>query len=139
MICNNSLTLLIYMAADNNLDSPAIKDLESIRKASTGSNMNIVVQLDRRPFPNRREGFRYHFKNGKETFVEELGDINSGNPMELKAFIDESSKAAYSSDKLIVIVWGHGSGIDDRNMYDANGEKDYSKVKRYKLFKDKKL
>jgi len=40
-------TLLIYMAADNDLDSFAEKDLETIKRASEESDMNIVVQFDR--------------------------------------------------------------------------------------------
>lgn len=137
MLENTSVTLLIYMAADNNLDSSAMKDLESIKKASIESNMDIIVQLDRRPIPDTRVSFRYHYKNGKKEKIKELWEINSGCPTQLKAFIEESV-SAYPSDKLIVIVWSHGSGIDDRNIYTNEGKKDYSKVKRFKLFKDKK-
>ena len=129
----NKLTLLIYMAADNNLDKEALKDLESIRTSSVGSNINIVVQLDRDTLPNVREGFRYHFQNGEE-HVEKLGEFNSGDPELLKTFIEEAM-SKYSSEKVIVIVWSHGSGVDDKNPYaDFIGTKKEREVKRSKLF-----
>jgi len=131
-------TLLIYMAVDNNLDKAAMKDLESIRKASFYSSIDIVVQLDRDTLPNVREGFRYHFKNGVES-VKRLSKFNSGDPQLLQDFIEESMEA-YPSEKVIVIVWSHGSGIDDKNPYATfvGLNKKKSKVKRTKLFESKK-
>lgn len=128
----NNITLLIYMAADNNLDKAAMKDLESIRKASKGSSINIVVQLDRNTLPNVREGFRYHFKNGEES-VERLEEFNSGDSGILKKFIEDAS-ATYSSEKLIVIVWSHGSGIDDKNPYKMWEKEKTPTITRKKLF-----
>ncbi len=110
------------MAADNNLDPSAMQDLESIRKASIYSDMDIVVQLDRWEFVDAKEGFRHHFKQGVETIIKELGEVNSGDPKILKAFIEESAEA-YPSDKLIVVIWSHGSGVDDMDVYNPSREK----------------
>ena len=89
----STLTLLIFMAADNNLDSSAMKDLESIRKSSFYSDMDIVVQLDRWEFVDAKESFRYHLKGGEEKIIKRLGEVNSGDPAVLKSFIEESAKA----------------------------------------------
>ena len=117
----NRLTLLIYMAADNNLDGAGEEDLESIRKGSFESDMTIVVQRDRWAFVDEAETVRYHIKGG-EIFKEEiLGETNTGDPKVLKSFIEESAKA-YPSEKLIVVIWSHGSGVDDFDIY--NGKRD---------------
>ncbi len=129
-----TLTLLIFMAADNNLDSSAMKDLESIRKSSFYSDMNIVVQLDRWEFVDAKESFRYHIKGGEEKIIKRLGEVNSGNPAVLKSFIEESAKA-YPSDKVIVVIWSHGLGVDDKDVYI-----DVSNVERERFFvKEKKI
>jgi len=122
------------MAADNNLDSSAMKDLESIKKSSFYSDMDIVVQLDRWEFVDTKESLRYHIKGGEEKIIKRLGEVNSGDPAVLKSFIEESAKA-YSSDKLIVVVWSHGSGVDDRDVYSY-----VSNVERERFFvKEKKI
>jgi hypothetical protein len=126
------ITLLIYMAADNDLDPAARNDLESIRQASLYSDMDIVVQLDRWEFVDAKEGFRYHFKGGEESLIKELGEVNSGSPVTLKTFIEESAKA-YPSDKLMVVIWSHGSGVDDRDFYDKSSKRELMFVEKEEI------
>ncbi|CAA6801873.1 MAG: Unknown protein [uncultured Sulfurovum sp.] len=116
------LTLLIYMAADNNLDSAALNDLESIRKGSMFSEMDIVLQLDRWEFVDAKETIRYHVKEGEVKEIKRMGESNTGDLRILKEFIEESAKA-YPSEKLIVIIWSHGSGVDDYNGYEGKRER----------------
>lgn len=117
----NKLTLLIYMAADNNLDSAALNDLESIRKGSMFSEMDIVLQLDRWEFVDTKETIRYHVKEGEVNEIKRMGESNTGDPRILKEFIEESAEA-YPSEKLIVIIWSHGSGVDDYDIYKGKRE-----------------
>jgi hypothetical protein len=105
------------MAADNDLDSFAEKDLETIKRASEDSDMNIVVQFDRNEFVDQPNTVRVSIKNGEVLKEEDLGETNTGDPLVLRTFIEESVEA-YPSDKLIVIVWSHGSGVDDHDVYD---------------------
>jgi hypothetical protein len=116
------LTLLIYMAADNDLDEAGEEDLESLRRGSMDSDMTIVVQRDRWAFVDEAETVRYHIKEGEIFKEERLGETNTGDPEVLKAFIEESARA-YPSEKLIVIIWSHGTGVDDFDMYTANRER----------------
>ena len=118
----NKLTLLIYMAADNNLNDSAEEDLESLRKGSSYSEMDIVVQLDRWEFVDVQESIRYHIKGGEVKEIARLGETNTGDPKILKNFIEESAKA-YPSEKLMVIVWSHGTGVDDFDIYSAKRER----------------
>ena len=129
-----ALTLLIFMAADNDLDSSAMKNLESIRKSSFYSDMNIVVQLDRWEFVDVKDSFRYHIKGGEAKIIKRLGEVNSGDPTVLKNFIEESAKA-YPSDKVIVVVWSHSSGVDDKDVY---SNVSYAERERF-FVKEKKI
>jgi len=127
----DSITLLIYMASDNNLCKASLKNLDSIRKASKNSFMNIIVQLDCKPYPDTLEGFRYYFKNGKEQLIKNLGEVNSGDPDTLKNFINELS-LEYPSNKLMLVISSHGTGVDDRNFYNPLREE----IKRKKFFEE---
>lgn len=96
-------------------------DLESLRKGSYNSDITVIVQLDRWEFVDKEETIRYHIKGGEQTEIKRLGETNSADPVVLKNFIEESAQA-YSSDKLMVVIWSHGSGVDDRNFYEPKRE-----------------
>jgi len=110
------------MSADNNLNESAEEDLESLRKGSLYSKIDIVVQLDRWEFVDEQETIRYHIKSGEIEEIARLGETNTGDPKILKNFIEESAKA-YPSEKLMVIVWSHGTGVDDFDIYSAKRER----------------
>jgi len=116
MARESKATLLIYMASDNNLDGAGEDDLESLRKGSFYSDMTIVVQRDRWSYAEFSETIRYHIKNGDIFKEERLGETNTGDPDVLKRFIEESAKN-YPSQKLIVVIWSHGTGVDDLDIY----------------------
>jgi len=63
----------------------------------------------------------YLIKDGELTEIKRLGETNAGDPAVLKSFIEESAKA-YPSDKLMVVIWSHGSRVDDANIYDRKRE-----------------
>ena len=111
------------MAADNDLDTFANEDLERIKESSQNSSMNIIVQYDRNEFVDNPNTFRIVIKNGEVLEEVNLGETNTGNPIVLNTFIEESVRA-YPSDKLIVIIWSHGSGVDDRDVYDGVKERE---------------
>ena len=110
------------MAADNNLDGAGEEDLESIVKGSLASEATIVVQRDRWAFVDDAETIRYHIKGGEILKEEVLGETNTGDPKVLKDFI-EASVEAYPSDKLIVVIWSHGMGVDDFDPYNGKRER----------------
>ena len=109
------VTLLIYMASDNDLARYAEQDLERIIESSYSSDMRVIVQY-KQSFVNN-PALRVVIKNGELVDEEDLGQINMANPKVLNSFIEASAKT-YPTDKFIVILWSHGSGIDDRDIYD---------------------
>ena len=129
------LTLLVYMAADNDLESHAIKNLKALEQAEF-SGMNILVLLD------RSEGYDETNDNWTDTRLFEvthdstngasivskridcppLGisktsnvELDMGNYNVLRSFVD-FAKAKYSAEKYALIIWGHGTGWRSTNL-----------------------
>ena len=109
-------TLLIYMASDNNLEYHAQEELERIIESSIDSSINIVVQYDAKRFVDTPDTLRLFIQNGEIVKEQELGELNTGDPTVLREFI-ESASAFYPADKNILIIWSHGSGVDDMDVY----------------------
>jgi len=136
---NKKLTLMIYMAADNDLESYALANLKEIEKALI-QEVNVLVLLD------RSEGYDETCGNWTDTRLYEVlhddggsSSINSrrldcpaldltsseateldmSNSSVLQKFI-EFGKVNYKAEKYALIIWGHGGGwkafaIDDRS------------------------
>ena len=50
-------TVMVYMAADNNLDRAALKDIAEMAKVGSNEKVNILVQLDREADQKTRRFF----------------------------------------------------------------------------------
>ena len=125
-------TFIIYMAADNDLESAAIADfneLEAVRLG--GAPVSIIVLLDRSPDFDATNGnwsgarvfeIKSDPRGLTSTFVSaqidclELGltadteiDLNTADPLVLSRFID-FSKRVYPAEQYALFIWGHGNG-----------------------------
>ena len=134
------LTLMIYMAADNDLESYALSNLKAMEKASF-NNMNVLVLLD------RAEGYDETNDNWTDTrlfevqhdrgsgstikskrltcpqlglSVSENTELDTGRASVLKSFL-EFGKDAYEAENYALIVWGHGTGWRAVAMDDHTG------------------
>ena len=123
------LTLLVYMAADNDLERHTIKNLKALEQADF-DGINILVLLD------RSEGYDETNDNWTDTRLFEVShdstngasivskridcpplgiskttnvELDMGNYNVLRSFID-FAKANYSAEKYALIIWGHGTG-----------------------------
>lgn len=132
------LTLMVYMAADNDLEPHALANLKAMERAVT-DNINILVLLDRSELYDETEGnwtdtrlFEVlHDDEGgsviksRRLSCSKLGlsaatatELDMASPQVLKSFI-EFGKTSYPAEEYALIIWGHGSGwkafaIDDR-------------------------
>ena len=123
------LTLLVYMAADNDLESHAIRNLKAMERADAGS-INVLVLLD------RAEGYDETNDNWTDTRLFEIvhdktnsaeiiskrldcpplgltttteTELDLGSFTTLKTFV-EFGKENYKAEKYALIIWGHGTG-----------------------------
>jgi len=130
-------TFIIYMAADNDLESAAISDLNELEAVQYGSSpISILVLMDRHSAYDMTNG------NWSDTRLfevksdplgltgtiksprldcPELGlekdketELNTADPMVLSRLID-FAKRAYPADHYALFIWGHGTGWRSRN------------------------
>lgn len=104
-ITGNRWTVLVYMAADNDLKTAANLDLLEMITVGSTDNVTVVVQYDTRDDPTRR----YLVERDKMTPFEELGELNMADPITLRDFI-ASGVNKFPAEHYALIVWDHGNG-----------------------------
>lgn len=97
------------MAADNNLSSAAIRDLNEMEQVGSTDQVKVVVQLDTLTDPARR----YLIQKDNDPFrftspvLTELGEIDMANQNSLKDFVTWGL-TTYPADHTVLILWDHG-------------------------------
>lgn len=112
-------TVLIYLDADNNLETAALLDINEMEAAGISDNVHVVVQIDRAVGEAVADGDwtdtrRYLIRADEgEAIVSEplvsLGERNMGDPQELADFIIWGMRQ-YPANRYALIVWDHGAG-----------------------------
>jgi hypothetical protein len=125
---------MVYMAGDNNLDAAALTDLHEMKRLGSTPEVDLVAELDRSG--GRYATTRYHLHKGgalAADAVGELGETNTGDPAVLESFLRWGMKD-YPAKKYLVILWNHGSGWDDEDIYrTARGEMGLGITRRGKV------
>jgi len=116
------VTLVIYIAADNDLHPFAWKNIKQMEAIGSNENINVIVQLNTPGYFNPTK--RYIIKKGKRLLVPAEGTaptqkLNSGSPHTLIDCVAWAMKY-YPADNLILNLWDHGSGV-----YDPGASLDY--------------
>ena len=125
-------TFIVYMAADNDLESAAIADLNELEAVKlNGAPISILALVDRNPAfdmtnGNWQDTRLFEIKtdpNGLNSTIvstrldcPELGlskdaetELNTADPLVLSRLID-FAKRSYSAEYYALFVWGHGTG-----------------------------
>lgn len=112
-------SLIIYMAADNDLEPFGMADINEMEFAGSTENINVIVQVDRAADFDRSDGDwsgarRYFITRdtalntiGSE-LVGDLGETNTGDPNTLRDFAVWAMQN-YPAEKHALIIWDHGS------------------------------
>ena len=126
-------TVMIYLDADNNLESAGIDDINEMEMVGSSTDVNIVIQVDRIPrsvLAANNEGSADDISNGdwsntrryyitqdfdpytinSQLIGSDLGELNMGDPQTL---IDFASWALvnYPAKKYLLVIWNHGGGF----------------------------
>ncbi len=115
-------TVMVYLAGDNNLDAAGTTDLLEMKKVGSGPAINVVAQFDRAG--NKGTTKRYLLRKGTSLaadVVADLGETNTGDPAVLRDFLKWGVKS-YPARHYLVVLWNHGAGWDDSNLYAAGGD-----------------
>jgi hypothetical protein len=126
-------TVLIYMAADNNLEPFGMADFNEMEFVGSTDTMNVVLQIDRAAQYDTSDGdwpdTRRFFVNrdtsltaiGSE-MIANLGETNTGDPATLADFITWGI-TTYPAQHYALILWDHG-GAWQGIATDESAEKD---------------
>ena len=109
-------TVMIYMAADNNLSVQGHRDLARMKEVGSSDEVAIVAQYDP---GNTRPTNRYFLKKGglpHHDVVETLGETNTGNPSTLMEFV-QWGITNYPSNHYMIVLWGHSGGALDKDFW----------------------
>lgn len=109
---------MVYLAGDNNLESFGYKDLREMKRAGSNENVNIIAQFDTMHDQVARRYCLTAGSNLEDDVVEVLPETNTGDPDQLQEFI-EWSAANYPAHHYGLILWNHGSGWKDDDIYRA--------------------
>jgi len=110
-------TIMVYLAGDNNLDSAGVNDLQEMKKVGSTDQINVIAQFDRQGRGMATK--RYYIRRGgtlAKDVVGSLGETNMGDPRILEDFIKWGNKN-YPAKHYLLVVWNHGNGWDDENVY----------------------
>jgi hypothetical protein len=111
-------TVLVYLAGDNNLDQSGTADLLEMKRVGSTAGVNVVAEFDS---ASGRGAKRYVLRKGGSLaadVVASLGRLNTGDPQCLLDFV-RWGVARYPAEKYALVLWNHGSGWDDSDVYAA--------------------
>lgn len=110
-------TIIVYMAADNDLHYFALKNLKQMEQIGSNHNINIIVQLNTPGYLNPTK--RYIVKNNRRILVQDetspTTKLNSGSPQTLIDCVTWGI-THYPADQYGIIFWNHGSAAIDPNF-----------------------
>ncbi|MBI4650395.1 peptidase C11 [Candidatus Desantisbacteria bacterium] len=114
---NKKWTVMVYLAGDNNLDQNGVEDLNEMKKTGSTQNINVIAQFDRAGAGAATN--RYYLKKGTSLNADvtrSLGETNTGDPAGLIDFFNWGA-ANYPADHYLFVLWNHGQGWDDTDVY----------------------
>jgi len=104
-VTGNRWTIMIYLDADNDLSSWAMKDVQEMMNVGSTENVTYILQLDLRNVPTRR----YKVERDSLTLLEEPGELNMAQGDTLRDFV-VSTVRQYPAEHYALIAWNHGQG-----------------------------
>jgi len=111
-------TFLIYMNMDNNLEGYGLNDITEMTGVGSNDSVNILLEIDRSPeytdaWGNFTDARRFyvdqHATLDELQPIQELGEINMGDPAHLVDFVTWGV-ANYPAENYSLIISSHGGG-----------------------------
>ena len=109
-------TILVFLNADNNLDSFSVQNMNQMEKVGSSDKVNIVVQLDREGSTGT---WRYYIQKDNKPSqitspkIETLPEQDMGSPDTLRAFLKWGMEK-YPAKHYFVDFWNHGAGWEKK-------------------------
>lgn len=102
-------TIMVYSAADNNLNTYMVDDVNEMEKIGSTQFMNMIVQLDRGGSDCKRYVLQADPDMAKvnSPMIKDLGSTNMADPKVLADFIKESTEK-FPAENYALIISDHG-------------------------------
>ena len=121
-------TVLVYLDADNNLESAGIRNFNQMEKIGSTQNVHVIVQMDRKSGLNANnerwtDTRRYLVIRDSDEEVmhsirlddDPLGELNMGDWQTLKDFVEWGTHE-FPADHYCLVIWDHGTGWNFRTL-----------------------
>ncbi|OPY79100.1 MAG: Clostripain family protein [Syntrophorhabdus sp. PtaU1.Bin058] len=116
-------TVLVYMAGDdrnpNGIEYAISQDLAEIKEVGSNDAVHFIVQTDD---ATGTASYRYRLRKGTDLASDRIecfnGDLNTGSTKTLVDFV-RWAHILFPAERTALILWGHGSGHNDQNVYRA--------------------
>jgi hypothetical protein len=101
-------TVLIYMAADNNLHDFSVDDLNEMKKGSKAlnTNQNLIVYVDQ---SSKEKPYFARIKDGKFIDSTSVNETSSSDPAVLEEAL-RYTREKYPALSYGLVLWGHADG-----------------------------
>ncbi len=109
-------TFMVYLAGDNNLASAGTADLTEMKKVGSTDQVNVVAQFDNGAGHKTNRYFLTKGKNLAKDVVARMGEADTGDPKVLQSFMEWGIKN-YPAEYYMIVIWNHGNGWDDEDVY----------------------
>lgn len=128
------LNYLVYMAADNNLERFAIKNIKALQEVGSNNYTNIIVLFDRSPGYDKSEDNRigtdlfYITKNPSrmnDDIIFEYGEFDMTNSKTLYNFLATVNQY-YPARHTVLNIWSHGRGVYPDGIITRSVIEDYT-------------
>jgi hypothetical protein len=111
-------TVMVYFAADNDLTPFALKNLAQMLMVGATDKVHVLAQIDLLdPITPTK---RYTLLETGGCAEETIPEANTGSVQDFISFVEWGTKAEHQAERYLVIIWGHGNGVDD----DEDNERD---------------
>jgi pimeloyl-ACP methyl ester carboxylesterase len=116
-------TILVYMAGDDRspggIEYAISQDLAEIKQVGSTDSVHFLVQTDD---ATGTASYRYRLRKGTDLASDRIerfnGDLNTGSTKTLVDFVQWAHNL-FPAERTALVLWGHGSGHDDQNVYRA--------------------
>jgi len=114
-------TILVYLDADNDLESAGIDDFLEMATVGSNNDINIILQFDRvngydTSYGDWKTTKRFRVTRGMTptaaNAISDIGEANMGDPDTLEDFINWGT-SAYPANNYALVMWNHGGGWRD--------------------------
>ena len=109
-------TVMVYMAADNNLNDYATYDLQEMTRVGSQNGVNIVVFVDYA----KMGAYYYYIEQGSYRTLKSLGEVNTGSYYTLRNFIVYAI-SNYPAHHYALIIRDHGGARTGAARDETNG------------------